>query len=297
MKHDLNYAVRLNSDTKHKSLYSWCLQEADAAGEVVGRDLIPWSHGLYFDVSELRLIAAVEVGSVFSADPADSKPARATRIIRAVLKPEADRSGRMLNRSTAYSMMGTDRRQVSLEVIVEPTSPANPEEVCRAWGSPAYTSELDFREVTEPDIVVFHLYVSPQAFETYARQIETDAVTHATFRVGFVKGFYSDWSPSISTDLIKILTANKEHGVMIPESCEIVPPTLGKVGDARFTLWKTADLSTTQRVGLDLNEPAAHPAAPISASKALDPRLDRMLSSLRIAAWLVVALLVVLVFK
>jgi hypothetical protein len=297
MKHDLNYAVRLNADTKHKNLYSWCLQETDAAGEVIGRDLIPWSYRLYFDVSELQLIAAVEVGSVFSDDPADNKPARATRTIRAQLKPEADRSGRMLNRNTAYSMMGTGRRQVSLELIVEPTSRANPEEVCRAWGSPAYTSELDFCEVTEPDIVVFHLYVSPQAFETYARQIETDAVTHATFRVGFVKGFYSDWSPSISTDLIKILTANKEHGVAIPKGCEIDPPTLGGVGDARFTLWKTVDLSTTQPVGLDLNEPEAHPAAPISASKALDPRIDRMLSSLRIAAWLVVVLLVILVFK
>lgn len=297
MKYDLNYAVRLNADTKHKNLYSWCLEETDAAGEVVGRGLIPWSYSLYFYVSELRLIAAVEVGSVFSDEPADNKAARATRTIRAQLKPEADRSGRMLNRNTAYSMMGTDRRQVSLELIVEPTSRANPEEVCRAWGSPAYTSELDFCEVTEPDIVVFHLYVSPQAFETYARQIETDAVTHATFRVGFVKGFYSDWSPSISTDLIKILTANKEHGVTIPEGCEIVPPTLGGVGDARFTLWKAADLSTTQQVGLDLNEPEAHRAAPISASNALDPRIDRMLSSLRIAAWLVVVLLVILVFK
>lgn len=297
MKHDLNYAVRLNADTKHKNLYSWCLQETAATGEVVGRDLIPWSYGLYFDVSELQLIAAVEVGSVFSDDPADNKPARATRTIRAQLKPEADRSGRMLNRNTAYSMMGTDRRQVSLELIVEQTSPANPEQVCRAWGSPAYTSELDFREVTEPDVVVFHLYVSPQAFETYARQIETDAVTHATFRVSFVNGFYSDWSPSISTDLIKILTADKGHGVTIPEGCEIAPPTLGGVGDARFTVWKTADLSPPQPIGFDVNESEAHSAAPISASNDLDPRLDRMLSSLRIAAWLVVALLVILVLK
>lgn len=295
MKHDLNYAVWLNADTKHKNLYSWCLQETDAAGDVVGRELIPWSYGLYFDVSELRLIATVEVGSGFSEEPADHKAARTTRTIRAQLKPEADRSGRMLNRSTAYSMIGTDRCQVSLELIIEPTSRANPEEVCRAWGSPAYTSELDFRDVTEPDIVVFHLYVPPQAFETYARQIEADAVTHATFRVGFVEGFYSDWSPSISTDLIKILTANKEHRVTIPDGCEIVPPTLGGVGDARFTLWKAADLSSTQPIGLDSNQPEAHPAEPISASNALDPRLDRVLSSLRIAAWLVVVLLVILV--
>ena len=63
MKYDLNYAVRLNADPTHKNLYRWCLEETDAAGEVVGRDLIPWSYGLSFDVSELRLIAAVEVGS------------------------------------------------------------------------------------------------------------------------------------------------------------------------------------------------------------------------------------------
>lgn len=297
MEHHLERGVRLNTDTQYKGLYSWCLQETDENGQSVGRDLIPWSYSLYFDVSAIRLIASTEFGSLFRENPDDESRARVKRFIRAELAPEREAAGRVLHRSTTYSMVGTERRDVKLELFVEPTSEKDPEEGCRVWGSPSYTHESDFTHVTEPDVVTFSLRVPPESFDIYARQIESDAVTHASFMVGRVSGFYSEWSPSISTAFIKILTNSKEHQIDVPEGTDIKVPTLGTVGEARFTLWKSLDLGASPQ---SVSEPVTD-----FVTKAMpapeDPRhrhnVERLLASLQVGIWLAVVLLVILAFK
>lgn len=296
MEHHLELSARLVTKKKYEGLYSWCLQEIDGNGEVVGRDLIPWSLGLQFEASELKLITTAEVSEFFHKPQEGGQSARMRRYIRAELKSEKDTSGRLLNRSTSYSMIGTERRDVTFELVVEAISAANPVECCHAWGAVAYTHELDFRATTEPDRVMFNLFVSPAEFEKYAKQIENDAVTHATLSVGHVSGFYSDWSPSISTDLIKILTAYKEQEVICPAESDIIPPRLGTVGEAVFTIWKSLKIESPE---LSAPETGDLIAQPMLRQELIQPRhnVERLLTSIQIGIWLNVLLLTALVFK
>ena len=54
MDYHTDYLVKLTTETEHSSLYNWCLREFNSDGEQVGRDLIPWSWSLEFDVTNLR---------------------------------------------------------------------------------------------------------------------------------------------------------------------------------------------------------------------------------------------------
>lgn len=62
-------------------------------------------------------------------------------------------------------------------------------------------------------------------------------------------GFYSEWSPGISTHRIKILTADKEHKVEGDGEGEIELPRLREVGD-----W-SLDIVRKPPCGLSLSYP------------------------------------------
>ncbi len=154
-------------------------------------------------------------------------------------------------------------------------------------------------------MVNFDLYVQPETFEHYVQMVRAAEVDAAFLRVGRVAGFYSDWSPSISTDSIKVLTDyEKGHPVEIPEGSEIVPPRLGKVGKVSLTLLR----------GLTLEQPAPEPdedddlqdedefaetppdkalAAAQHSAKA-NAQTVALLTSLRTAAWAIAALLLLI---
>ena len=73
--------------------------------------------------------------------------------------------------------------------------------------------------LTTDDTVVFYLYVRPETFVRYPREIAASEVDKAFIRVAGVSGFYSDYSLSIFTSEIKLLTSDREHEVEIPEEC------------------------------------------------------------------------------
>ena len=134
-------------------------------------------------------------------------------------------------------MFGTARKIEELSLSIYPKSAAEIDD-CRAFGGVSYTRDADFRNETNPDYLGFALYIREEAFAQIASKISQRAIGGGTLRVDGVEGFYSDWSPSISTGHVKVLTSGKmDHRVQIPEGCEIVPPRLGKVGDFDLTLW------------------------------------------------------------
>ena len=47
-------------------------------------------------------------------------------------------------------------------------------------------------------------------------------------------GFYSEWSPSISTRNVKVLTKGSEHKITLPPGHQFEPPRLGNVGEAKL---------------------------------------------------------------
>lgn len=115
------------------------------------------------------------------------------------------------------------------------------------------------------------------------------------FSVGRVAGFYSDWSPSISTSEIKVLaSAHDEQHIRVPAGSEIDLPRLGQVVEAHLDIRTFRDLRQMKSDGVDGKEPGenwAAPAPPVLAPSRTDERRDKLLSQLRLAAWTIVGLL------
>ncbi|WP_162917322.1 hypothetical protein [Dongia deserti] len=294
MEYHLDRRVVLSPVSKLSNLYTWSLQEFDAAGKQIGSDQMPWGWTLYFTVSELRLIDVTTYEA--SEDEIEKKGLHGKQVIRAKLNAGVpwDRHG---DYKTRYSMFGTDRIISDFELSIEKLPAGKEEETCRAWGSVSYTTDHDFRDETTDDTVLFHLLVRPETFDKYAGKITAGQLTEATFRVGRVHGFYSEWSPSITTNSVKVLTRDaKYHKVEIPDGCQIDPNRLGQVGEAELTLVRKIkfakapqpveedyDEAITERVVSD-----GQPPQPVVIA---DARLVKLLSSLRIAVWVVAGLL------
>jgi hypothetical protein len=296
--------VILSTESEYKSLYSWSLQEVDAEGNKIDRDQIPWEWTLYFTATELALSDTLKIEPDYGSDDDSKIAVRERQNIRAKLTP-GDPWERGRSRHPAYSMFGTDRIISSFELFIERLEGEEEEERCTAWGSVSYTFDLDFRDETTDDEINFHLYVRPETFARYAAKISAGEVNEAVLQISHVDGFYSDWSPSISTDDIKVLTSHKDHVVEVPEGCEIVPPRLGKVGEAELYLRRINKLDGIPRhvpdeVGwLEDDEPTE--AAPDNATLAAqhsassNAQAVALLSSLRTAAWAIAALLLLLI--
>lgn len=303
MEYHTNRRIVLSTESEFKALYSWSLQELDVEGNKIGRDQIPWEWTLYFTATELALNDTLTIADYRCEDDSQSG-FRERQHIRAKLAPGDPWEGGR-SRDPAYSMFGTDRTISVFELFIERLSGEEERERCTAWGSVSYTFENDFRDETTDDTVVFHLHVRPETFDRYIAKIGASEVDEAVLRVSQVAGFYSDWSPAISTHDIKVLTADRDHKVDVPEGCEIAAPRLGEVGEAEFYLRRITKLEATpsgvtdQDNWLEDDEPGEIPpdkatlAAQHSASS--NAAAVALLSSVRTAAWAIAALLLLLI--
>jgi hypothetical protein len=119
--------------------------------------------------------------------------------------------------------------------------------------------------------------------------------TFALAACGTVDGFYSEWSPSISTRDVKVLTRGKEQKITLPNSHKFDPPRLGNVGEAELYINRRLEFRKREpepeAVG-EMPDVGTERAVPEErASATLDPRMLQMLASMKRAAWLVVCLL------
>lgn len=304
MEHHIDRRVVLSEDSEFKNLYKWSLQEVDAEGARIGRDEIPWVWTLYFHATEMTLTDALAIEPDYTADDDDKIAVRSRQSIRAKLTPK-DTWDRGSYRDPSYSMFGTDRTISAFELYIEPLEGEDQQERCTAWGCVSYTSEVDFFDQTTDDTIIFNLYVQPQRFERYAAKVAAAEIDEAVLRVGGVEGFYSDWSPAISTDSIKVLTSHREHVVEMPEGCEIVPPRLGPVREAELYLRSIRKLAAPAPEPeddgddwLEDDEPAETPPnkATLAAQHSANAnvRAVALLTSLRTAAWAIAALLLLI---
>ena len=303
---DLHIDSRVVLDTQHeyKSLYSWSLQELDVNGSKVGRDWIPWDWRLYFTARKLTLVDAITIQQ--DRSDKDTVDDSARQRISAELFPGDPRVPEFQHpREPSYSMFGANRQISSFELQVTTLDEGETAERCTVWGTVHNTYEIDFRNHTQPDYLLFTLYVRPQTFERYVRMLVAGAIDKAVLCVKGVSGFYSDWSPSISTDKIKVLTGHDEHKVEIRDDCKIVPPRLGEVQEANLNFLKITDLqrSPTEKAeeenitpddSSQRNSPASNVDSVPSIQRSNDARMIALLSSLRTAAWSIVAVLVLI---
>ena len=90
------------------------------------------------------------------------------------------------------------------------------------------------------------MWLSPQRFNNLAEIIKTQTVDIVQVRLERVSGFYSEWSPSISTSSVKILTGYDDHKVICADDCDITPPRLGQVGEFNLSMVKRCKLNPKQ---------------------------------------------------
>src|SRR5271163_2139112 len=120
------------------------------------------------------------------------------------LRPGIRRNGEFVDDVT-FSMFGTKRAIRDFTLEIRPLDDSAKAEHCNAWGGVSYTTEIDFRNETVDDCIWFYLYVKPETFARYVALIDQGAIDTIIFSVKSVDGVYSDWSPSISTDKVKVL--------------------------------------------------------------------------------------------
>ncbi|RVA56331.1 hypothetical protein EN933_06415 [Mesorhizobium sp. M7A.F.Ca.US.001.01.1.1] len=238
MENHIDRRVILCPESEHKNLYEWSVQEVGADGNKIDRDQIPWEWTLYFKATELTLHDTLTVGSLLPGAPQDEiNTVTAKQSISAKLHPFGAAW------PPSYSMFGTDRTITDISLSIIPSAVDDEQEQCVAWGVVSYTSEIDFREETTSDCIGFYLVVRPDRFARYAEMVSTSAVEDVSLFVGRVPGFYSDWSPSTSTHRIKILADKTVQKIEIPPDCEIDPPRLGRAQYAQLNIRHAAELS------------------------------------------------------
>ena len=232
MDHHLEKQIRLNNKTKYQSLYSWCLEEIDDTGEKTDRDWIPWKWRFYFTVSELRLDQSLRLDD----EQDKAKGFEESQIIAGNLHPGICTDGKYLEDDPRFSMLGTDREITDFGIRIHAIS-GDESEYCKIFGFVSYTSEIDFYEQTEPDFIQITVGLSEDKFNQLANLISNKMIDVARINVSKVSGFYSEWSPDITTRSVKVLTSQKkDQKVIMPEGCKIDPPSLGKVGEFELTL-------------------------------------------------------------
>ncbi len=227
MEYHLDREIRLTEQTELASLYKWSLQEFDNDGKAVSSELIPWWWTLHFTASELNYRKGIEIED-------SSKDATSERI-SATLNPEGNKI-LAVSSPARYSMFGTSRKIKDFTLNIRRLTDSQEKQVCEAWGIVSYTSEVDFRDNTENDILGFEVFLNDKNFEEFKSfLIFKSNEDELRFSV-CGSGFYSEWSPGISTDNIKILASGSEQKVSIPAGNDIEPPRLGEISEFSISM-------------------------------------------------------------
>jgi hypothetical protein len=275
---NLDRRLRLHTDPEYKNLYSWAINEIDAQGKRIGRDQIPWPWTLYFTATSCVLGDSFDIESQSKEEEATAPPKITQRqIIRLQLRPGRPSDD---GDETSFSMFGTDRTIKSFQLEIHPiVDPAARQESCQAWGSVSWTDKDEIDSIgTTDDCVVFYLFVTLDTFARYGAKVAHGLVDEILLRVGSVAGFYSEWSPSISTNEVKVLTAGKEHEVTLPTGLDFKPPRLGEVGEAELLINRR--LEFRKRAPEEMADAGTELAAPVMRSPAAGPRMTRHASGM-----------------
>ena len=253
MKHELEYKIQLNEDIQDTSLYSWCLNEYDEENNKIDRDWIPFFWSLYFTANSLKVIREVTNDIDENQNKKTQKIRKETRISGSLLSGSPT-DGKNFEDRVMYSMLGTNRTIKQFHICIYRNSEDEGIELCGSWGYlSCETEDKNFIKYTEPDIVGFEIFLSKKKFDDLANLIESKKVDDVILRVDNVAGFYSNWSPTISPNYIKILT--NDHKVKTKDKSKVQFPTLGLVDAPNLGLIGEFNLlfQTHYKSNLELN--------------------------------------------
>lgn len=242
MDYHVDNQIVLSTEREHQNLYSWSIKEFDEKGKQIGGDQIPWEWSLDFEVVELTSNYGVQIkGSDSISDDEDrTQTIEITERLHGKLRPSVER-----RKAGAYSLFGTKRRIEHFGLFIYKVA-GDRQQYCRLWGSPSYTSEWDFENVTEPDSVQIYVYLPPEKFDELMTVAKLPVATAVDVRLSGVSGFYSEWSPSIRTNRIKILANSKDQRLQNPERLAFDPPALGYVREFEISFRQKLPLTVSR---------------------------------------------------
>jgi len=245
MDYLLDKKIKYKSESEFKSLYTWSLSEESKTGTFDSND-IPWPWSFHFTVSSLTVSRGFTVtGAEGESVGWDGKPTPAKGIEiddRIVIGGDLYSGGGWRDEdfihATRFSMFGTDRIIRKFDLRILPTD--NDSVHCSLWGCPSYNYEIDFRNDVTEDTVVVNIFLNKDRFNEFVRLIESKQVDMASVRLSRVSGFYSAWSPDISTSYVKVLT--RDQVIEGLEGHDFEPPKLGEVGECEITFQSIQNL-------------------------------------------------------
>lgn len=242
MEYNMDRRLKVVSDTKNTFLYDWCINEIDKNDNIIGEDYIPGSWFLPFFASRIFITDKLEIREPYNGNYNLHQTERKTlkndehsvsdnRRIVAHLHPGSYKDNGIIEDNVLFTMFGFDRIIEKFYLTIRPMEEGEGTESCSAWGWVSHTSEDgNFISQTSPDEIGFDLMVKPSTFERYVERISSDTADEIRFIPGYVSGFYSRWTPTISTHEIKVLTRGREQELQIPADLKFEPPRLGSIG-------------------------------------------------------------------
>lgn len=241
MDFELNRKILFSTEIKHTSLYSWCLQELDANGEKIGGEQIPWAWTNRFISTSFRygvnLNGKLENSSRISPITLPKGKTNKNKKLKIAETESINVQLTSDGNETNYSMFGTERPIKDINLSIH----NDVNERCSVWGCPSYVAEIDFSEMELPDEIQFNLFIHPDKFNKIVELIKYNNISKILFTAKEVTGFYSEWSPSISTNKIKVLCGDDDHKVETTEKSKIAItqhenlPRLGEVSEFNLT--------------------------------------------------------------
>jgi hypothetical protein len=303
MKLNLERQIRFSRESEHSSLYQWSLNELSPSGERLDRDLIPWDWTLRFVASDLRLHSSYQLKRAFREDRTVGTERLISEALVARLRLDAAFSSESRWSLTTLSMLGTEREVSAISLRVESLASEDEGERCTLWGCPSYTTEIDFHDRTFPDTLQIQLSVAPSRFRDLCALTTRPHPILLSVMVSEVSGFYSDWSPAIGTDRVKILTGNDAHVVESAPGTDMALPRLGEVGEFTLELAQHAAVHAPSAV-VETDEDTSDVEAPHTVVAVTTPEVDaaqklllelshtrRAVAAMRTPVWIAVVLL------
>lgn len=246
LDYDTDRNVYLETETGYQSLYKWCLKEAKESGEQVGRDLIPFRWNVFFHSTSFGIQRFVSSQDTYRFEEDDLEALKFHRKDAIVAKLASGHYESDDWRAPSISMIGSSRMVEEITLKISRIDDVE-QETCHVWGSLAYESEIDFRNERVEDAIQISLYLENDKFDSLFDLIRNAEVDRLSLRLSDVQGFYSDWSPAISTDFIKVLTNLKDHGLEVDGEWSERIPTLGKVGEVSLAVERTLSAKLTPK--------------------------------------------------
>ena len=258
-EYELDYAVKLETDSRHKNLYKWSIQEFDEESKQVGPDYIPFGWGVNFYASELRLseTVAIETKSTPAGDKEETE-IRSRHTIRAELRtgyPQQDAWS--APRLSFFARKGPIENLTLFIMAAEEDEPTG----CALAGGLPFTSGGErFGGLLEIRFVV-----DQPTYDDMVNRIRERSVDVLNLRLARVAGLYSEWSPDIDVRNLKLLTKPENHRLNLSGAGEIEPRTMGVVKEAVLTL-NSLQTFHTAKPETEEDEPVPNYGVAVSAS-------------------------------